>query len=61
MVMKWWAEYLEEKFGDVWHCLNPSFWSILERGCDNDYKCHRDSHVTNAASSELDLHDQALP
>ena len=46
---------------DVWHCLNPSFWSILESGRDNDYNCHRDSHVTNAASSELDLQDQALP
>ena len=53
--------YVEEKFGDVWHCLNPSFWSILESGCDNDYKGHRDSNVTNATSSELDLHDQAVP
>ena len=36
--------------------------NILESGCDNDYKRHHGSHVTNAASSELgDLHRQAVP
>ena len=61
-VMKCWAEYPDEKFADVWHCLNPSSQIILESGCDNDYKRHHGSHVTNAASSELDdLHRQAVP
>ena len=59
--MKCWAEYLDQKFGDVWHCLNPSSQIILESRCDNDYKRHRHSHVATAASSELgDLHGQAL-
>ena len=61
-VMKCWADYLDEKFADVWHCLNPLSQIILESGCDNDYKRHHGSHVTNAASSELrDLHRQAVP
>ena len=56
------AEYLEKKFGDVWHCLNMSSHIILESGCDNDYKRHHGSHVTNPAISELgDLHRQAVP
>ena len=60
--MKCWAEYLDEKFANVWHCLNPLSHNILESGCDNDYKRHHGSHVTNAASSELgDLHRQAVP
>ena len=50
-VMKCWTEYLDENFGDVWHCLNPSSEIIVESGYDKDYKHH---HETNAASSELD-------
>ena len=58
--MKCWAEYLDEKFADV--CLNTLSQNILESGCDNDYKCHHGSHVTNAAISEFgDLHRQAMP
>ena len=61
-VMKCWAEYLDEKCADVWHCLNPLSQTILESGCDSDYKRHHGSHVTNAASSELGgLHRQAVP
>ena len=42
--------------------LNPSSQIILEHGCDNDYKRHHGSHVTNATGSELgDLHGQAVP
>ena len=60
--MKCWTEYPDEKFGSVWHCLNPSSQIIMESGCDNDYKRHHGSHVTKAASSELgDLHRQAVP
>ena len=45
-------------FGIVSTSHPKLFWS----GCDNDYKCHHGSHVTNAASSELgDLHRQAVP
>ena len=61
-VMMCWAEYQGEKFPDVSHCLNLLPQIILESGCDNDYKCHHGSRVTNAASSELgDLHRQDVP
>ena len=62
MVMKCWAENLEGKLEDVWHCLNYSSQIISESGCDNDYKHRCGSHISNAAGDELgDLQGQAVP